>query len=142
MTVQNFPYIISQGPGCGNLLGNVIFPFANPYGLYLNAGPEPQWFEQPYRALGRSCLLLQNPMQFAAYLLGPDAARADLPTESQCEAAPQPRSFFLKRPMPLHVRYATCAVVASRLCFYADVYGLDERLSRQLFGQGLTHAVR
>ena len=142
VTVQNFPYVIRQGPGCGNLLGNVIFPFANPYGLYLNAGPEPQWFEQPYRALGRSCLLLQNPMQLAAYLLGPDAARADLPTESQCEAALQPRSFFLKRPMPLHVRYATCAVVAGRLRFYADVYGLDERLSRQLFGQGLTRAVR
>ena len=141
VTAQNFPYTIRQGPGCGNLLGNVIFPFANPYGLYLNAGPEPQWFERPYRALGRSCLLLQNPMQFAAYLLGPDAARAALPTEAQCEAAPQARSVFLKRPVPLHVRYATCAVVAGRLRFYADVYGLDERLSQQLFGRGAAHAL-
>ena len=137
VTAQNFPYTIRQGPGCGNLLGNVIFPFANPYGLYLNAGPEPQWFERPYRALGRSCLLLQNPMQLAAYLLGPDAASAALPTEAQCEAAPKPRSFFLKRAVPLHVRYATCAVVAGRLRFYADVYGQDESLSRQLFGHGV-----
>ena len=142
VTAQNFPYTIRQGAGCGNLLGNVIFPFANPYGLYLNAGPEPQWFERQYRALGRSCLLLQNPMQFAAYLLGPDATRAGLPTEAQCEAAPQPRRFFLKRPVPLHVRYATCAVVAGRLRFCADVYGLDKRLSQQLLGQGLTHAVK
>ena len=141
VTAQNFPYTIRQGPGCGNLLGNVIFPFANPYGLYLNAGPEPRWFERPYRALGRSCLLLEHPMQLAAYLLGPDAAGANLPSEAQCEAAPTPRSFFLKQPVPFFVRYATCAVVAGRLRFYADVYGQDERLSQQLFGRGIAHAL-
>ena len=136
VTAQNFAYTIRQSPGCGNLLGNIIFPFANPYGVYLNAGPDPQRFERPYRALGHSCLLLQNPMHLAAYLLGPDAARAALPTEAECEAAPKPRSFFLKRPVPLHVRYATCAVVAGQLRFYADVYGQDEALRRQIFGHG------
>jgi murein L,D-transpeptidase YcbB/YkuD len=137
VTAQNFPYTIRQSPGCGNLLGNVIFPFANPYGLYLNDGPDPQRFEQAYRALGRSCLQPQHPMQLATYLLGPDAARASLPTEAQCEMAPQPRRFALRRPVALHVRYATCAVVAGRLRFYADVYGLDAWLSRQLFGRGV-----
>ena len=141
VTAQNFPYILRQGPGCGNLLGNVIFPFANPYGMCLNAGPESQWFERPYRALDRSCLLLQHPTQLAAYLLGLDAAGANLPTEAQCEAAPMPRSFFLKRPVPFHVRNATCAVVAGRLRFYADVYGQDERLSQQLFGRGIARAL-
>ena len=136
VTAQNFPYTIRQSPGCGNLLGNIVFPFANPYGMYLNDGPEPLWFERPYRALGHSCLQLQHPMQLAAYLLGPDAARAGLPTEAQCEAAPTPRSFFLRRPVALYVRYATCAVVAGRLRFYADVYGQDERLSQQFFGRG------
>ena len=134
VTAQNFAYTIRQSPGCGNLLGNVIFPFANPYGVYLNDGPDPQRFTRPYRALGHSCLQVQHPMQLAAYLLGPDAARAALPTEAQCEAAPKPRNFFLKRPVPLHVRYATCAVVAGKLRFYADVYGRDETLRQQLFG--------
>ena len=141
VTAQNFPYTLRQSPGCGNLLGNVIFPFANPYGVYLNDGPDPQRFERPYRALGHSCLQLQHPMQLAAYLLGPDAARAGLPTEAQCEAAPRPRSFYLRRPVALYVRYATCAVVAGRLRFYADVYGQDERLSRQLFGRGVARAL-
>ncbi|OGX87308.1 hypothetical protein BEN49_10745 [Hymenobacter coccineus] len=135
VTAQNFAYTLRQNPGCGNLLGNVIFPFANPYGVYLNDGPDPLRFGRPYRALGRSCLQVQNPMHLATYLLGPDAARAALPTEAQCEAAPQPRNFFLKRPVPLHVRYATCAVVAGQLRFYADVYGQDEALRRQLFGR-------
>jgi len=141
VTAQNFPYTIRQSPGCGNLLGNVIFPFANPYGVYLNDGPDPQRFLRPYRALGHSCLQLQHPMQLAAYLLGPDAARAGLPTEAQCEAAPKPRSFYLRRPVALHVRYATCAFVAGRLRFYADVYCQDERLSRQLFGRGVARAL-
>ncbi|MDB5233222.1 MAG: hypothetical protein JWR44_215 [Hymenobacter sp.] len=141
VTPQNFPYTIRQSPGCGNLLGNVIFPFANPYSVYLNDGPDPQRFERPYRALGHSCLQLQHPMQLAAYLLGPDAARAGLPTEAQCEAAPKPRHFYLRRPVALHVRYATCAVVAGRLRFYADVYGQDERLSQQLFGRGAARAL-
>jgi murein L,D-transpeptidase YcbB/YkuD len=136
VTAQNFAYTLRQSPGCGNLLGNVIFPFANPYGMYLNDGPDPQRYERAYRALGRSCLQVQNPMQLATYLLGPDAARANLPTEAQCEATPKPRNFFLKRPVPLHVRYATCAVVAGKLRFYADVYGRDEALRRQLFGRG------
>jgi murein L,D-transpeptidase YcbB/YkuD len=135
VTAQNFAYTIRQSPGCGNLLGNVIFPFANPYGVYLNDGPDPQRFERPYRALGHSCLQVQRPMRLAAYLLGPDAARAALPTEAQCEAAPKPRNFFFKRAVPLHVRYATCAVVAGRLRFYADVYGRDEGVRQQLFGR-------
>ena len=139
VTAQNFPYTIRQSPGCGNLLGNVIFPFANPYGVYLNDGPDPQRFEHAYRALGHSCLQVQNPMHLAAYLLGPDAAHAGLPSEAQCEADPKPRNFFLKRPVPLHVRYATCAVVAGQLRFYADVYGQDEALRRQLFGRRPAH---
>ena len=142
VTAQNFAYTIRQSPGCGNLLGNVIFPFANPYGVYLNDGPDPRRFERPYRALGHSCLQVQSPMRLARYLLGPDAARAALPTEAQCEAAPKSRSFFLKRPVPLHVRYATCAVVAGRLRFYADVYGRDEAVRRQLFGRGPAQAHR
>ncbi|SFP89737.1 L,D-transpeptidase catalytic domain [Hymenobacter arizonensis] len=140
VTAQNFPYTIRQSPGCGNLLGNVIFPFANPYGVYLNDGPDPQRFEQAYRALGRSCLQLQHPVQLATYLLGPDAARANLPTEAQCEMEPRPRHFFLKRPVALHVRYATCAVVGGRLRFYEDVYGQDKRLNQQLYGSGITRA--
>ena len=60
---------------------------------------------------------LERPMRLAAYLLGPDSARSTLPTEAECEAAPPPRSYYLRRPMPLHVRYATCAVVAGSCGF-------------------------
>ncbi|GAB2871209.1 L,D-transpeptidase family protein [Hymenobacter ruber] len=132
ITAQNFPYTIRQSPGCGNLLGNIIFRFPNPYGLYLSDAPEPKRFAHPYRALEEGCMNLERPMHLAAYLLGPDSTSAALPTEAQCEANPQPRTIFLKRPLPLHVRYATCAVEAGRLRFYPDVYGQDATLRRQL----------
>ncbi|MFC6223140.1 L,D-transpeptidase family protein [Hymenobacter artigasi] len=132
VTVTNFPYTIRQSPGCGNLLGNIIFRFPNPYGLYLSDAPEPGQFAHAYRALEEGCMKLARPMHLAAYLLGPDSTSAALPTEAQCTANPQPRTIFLKRPLPLHVRYATCAVVAGRLRFYPDVYGLDATLRRQL----------
>ena len=74
-------------------------------------------------------------MQLAAYLLGPDSTRAALPTEAECAATPQSRSLTLRHPMPLHVAYATCAVVAGQLRFYPDVYGRDESLRRQIFGR-------
>jgi L,D-transpeptidase YcbB len=132
ITAQNFPYSIRQSPGCGNLLGNIIFRFPNPYGLYLSDAPEPKRFANSYRALEEGCMNLERPIHLAAYLLGPDSTSAALPTEAQCEANPQPRTFFLKRPLPLHVRYATCAVVAGQLRFYPDVYGQDATLRRQL----------
>ena len=132
ITAQNFPYTIRQSAGCGNLLGNIIFRFPNPYGLYLSDAPEPKRFANSYRALEQGCMHLERPMHLAAYLLGPDSTSAALPTEAQCEARPQPRTIYLKRPLPLHVRYATCAVVAGRLRFYPDVYGQDATLRRQL----------
>ena len=137
VSARHFPYTIRQNAGCENALGNIIFRFANPYSVYLHATFNTADFQKSYRALGHGCMRMEHPMTLAAYLLGPDAARTNLPTEAQCEAAPKPRSYYLRRPVALYVRYATCAVVAGQLRFYADVYGQDERLSQQLFGRSI-----
>ncbi|OGX85418.1 hypothetical protein BEN47_14990 [Hymenobacter lapidarius] len=135
VTARNFPYTIRQNPGCENALGNIIFRFANPYSVYLHSTSNTSDFRKPYRALGHGCLRMERPMQLAAYLLGADSTQAALPTEAECEAAPKSRSLTLRYPMPLHVAYATCAVVAGQLRFYPDVYKRDESLRRQLFGR-------
>ena len=62
-----------------------------------------------------------------------DSVQARAPAAGSREKAPQPRRFTLRRPMRLHVRYATCAVVAGQLRFYPDVYKRDEELRQQLF---------
>ncbi len=134
VSAKRFRYTIRQSPGRGNALGTVIFRFANPYEVFLHGTSGAKDFARPYRALGHGCLRMERPLQLAAYLLGPDSTRAALPTEAGCAAAPQPHRFELAQPVPLHVRYATCAVVAGELRFYPDVYGQDEPLRRQLFG--------
>lgn len=134
VTIRNFPYTIRQNPGCENALGNIIFRFANPYSVYLHATSNTADFLKTYRALGHGCLRMERPMQLAAYLLGADSTRAALPTEAECEASPKSRSLTLRHPMPLHVAYSTCAVVAGQLRFYPDVYGRDEIIRRQIFG--------
>ena len=131
---NRFAYTIRQNPGRGNALGSVIFRFVNPYEVFLHATYETQDFNRPYRALGHGCMRLEHPMRLVAYLLGPDSTQAQGHAPAGRETAPQPRRFTLQRPMRLHVRYATCAVVAGQLRFYPDVYKRDEVLRQQLFG--------
>ena len=130
---KRFYYTIRQNPGPGNALGSVIFRFRNPYEIYLHATYDTRDFKRPYRALGHGCMRMEHPLQLASYLVGADSARATLPSEAELAAAPVPRRITLAHPVPLHVRYATCAVVAGQLRFYADVYKQDEALRRQLF---------
>ena len=131
---DRFAYTIRQNPGRGNALGAVLFRFANPYQVYLHATYETQDFKRPYRALGHGCMRLEQPMRLVAYLLGPDSAQARRPAAARRDKLPQPRRIALRHPVRLHVRYATCAVVAGQLCFYPDVYQKDEELRQQLFG--------
>ncbi|MBJ6108416.1 L,D-transpeptidase family protein [Hymenobacter sp. BT523] len=133
---KRFRYTIRQRSGPGNALGSVIFRFPNPYQVYLHATYDAHDFKRPYRALGHGCIRMEHPLQLAAYLLrDADSLRATLPTEAALAAAPVPRRITARRAVPLHVRYATCAVVAGRLRFYPDVYQQDEALRRQLFGR-------
>ncbi|GAB3580647.1 L,D-transpeptidase family protein [Hymenobacter daeguensis] len=131
---ERFTYTIRQSPGKGNALGTAIFRFANPYEIFLHATSRPRDFALAYRALGHGCIRLEHPRRLATFLLGADSTQAALPPEGTAEAAPRPRRYALRRPMPLHVRYATCAVVAGQLRFYPDVYQQDEALRQQLFG--------
>ncbi|MBF9236877.1 L,D-transpeptidase family protein [Hymenobacter sp. BT683] len=131
---KKFNYTIRQNPGPGNALGSVIFRFRNPYEVFLHATYDTRDFKRPYRALGHGCMRMENPMSLVSYLMRDDSVQTKLPTEAELAAAPVPRRITLERAMPLHVRYATCAVVAGQLRFYADVYNKDEELRQQLFG--------
>ena len=130
VTPQSFAYTIRQAPGCENALGNIIFRFDNPYDVYVHDTPLRQYFDLPVRALSHGCVRLQAPLQLAAYLLARDGQTLDLPNEEECAQQPQPRPVYLRRPMPLHIRYATCVAEKGRLRFLPDVYGLDKALRR------------
>lgn len=132
---KKFYYTVRQNPGRGNALGSIIFRFANPYEVYLHATYDARAFKRPYRALGHGCMRMETPMRLVSYLTKDDTSPITMPTEAQLLAAPVPRRVELERPMPLHVRYATCAVVGGQLRFYDDVYNKDEALRKQLFAR-------
>ncbi|GAA4356425.1 hypothetical protein GCM10023185_20190 [Hymenobacter saemangeumensis] len=134
VTAQSFPYTIRQAAGCENALGNIVFRFANPYGVYVHDTPTRLFFNQPRRALSHGCVRLENPLQLAAYLLRRGGQPVELPSDEACSRQPRPRDVRLRRPMPLHLRYATCLGQGGQLRFLPDIYGLDEPLWRGLFG--------
>ncbi|GAB3823937.1 L,D-transpeptidase scaffold domain-containing protein [Hymenobacter jeollabukensis] len=132
VTSGNFSYIIRQTAGCDNALGNIVFRFPNPYSVYLHDTPVRQLFEQPQRALSHGCMRVAEPMRLAAYLLRREGQSAQLPDEATCARDARSRNVWLRRPMPLHVCYATCAVEQGQLRFYPDIYQRDAPLRRAL----------
>ena len=134
VTAQHFPYTIRQSAGCDNALGNIVFRFTNPYSVYVHDTPLRQLFDRPARALSHGCIRLEHPMQLAAYLLSREGNLARLPTEDECARSPRSRDIRLRRPLALHVRYATCTAENGRLRFLPDIYGRDEVIRRGLFG--------
>ncbi|MCC3156690.1 L,D-transpeptidase family protein [Hymenobacter sp. 15J16-1T3B] len=135
VTAQNFAYSIRQSAGCDNALGNIVFRFPNPYNVYLHDTPMRQFFEQPQRAFSHGCIRLEQPLQLAAYLLRRDGRPVRLPDEAACARQSRPRNVALRRPLPLHICYATCGVEQGQLRFYADLYHRDEALRQALFGR-------
>ncbi len=135
VTPAGFAYSIRQSAGCENALGNVVFRFANPYAVYLHDTPMRQFFDQPVRAFSHGCIRLAEPLALAAYLLRREGRPDRLPDAAACARLPQPREVRLRRPLALHVCYATCVADSSgRLRFLADIYGRDEPLRQALFG--------
>ncbi|MBD2715539.1 L,D-transpeptidase family protein [Microvirga sp. STR05] len=134
ITAKNFRYTVRQSAGCDNALGNIVFRFANPYSVYLHDTPVRQIFDRPDRALSHGCMRLQAPLSLAAYLMRREGRTVRLPTEAECARQTVSRTVYLRRPMPLHICYATCTAERGRLRFFADIYHRDEVLRRALFG--------
>ncbi|QIX63270.1 L,D-transpeptidase family protein [Hymenobacter lutimineralis] len=136
VTARNFSYVIRQSAGCDNALGNIVFRFANPYAVYLHDTPQRQLFNRSTRALSHGCIRVEQPLVLAAYLLRREHRQVELPTEAECARQPRPHDVRLLRPLPLHVRYATCVAENGRLRFLPDIYRRDEALRRALFPAG------
>lgn len=127
-------YYARQSYGCDNALGQIVFRFDNPYGVYLHDTPERSLFNARYRALSHGCIRLQNPRRFAYLLL--EERNAPRPIFKKVDDAMDRYQKFRYAftPIPIVIRYLTCSVQAGRLLIYQDIYNRDTKLSEQLFG--------
>lgn len=125
--------VIRQRPGAGNALGRVKFLFPNSYSIYMHDTPSQGAFALEKRAFSHGCIRLSRPRELAEYLLRDDPAW----TPERIRAAMfggRETTVRLKEKRPVMIGYFTAWVDGEgQLNFRDDVYGLDERLGRELF---------
>jgi murein L,D-transpeptidase YcbB/YkuD len=130
-------YTFTQPPGPNNVLGKLKFNFPNKHAIYMHDTIQPEFFEEEVRALSHGCIRVRQPDRLATLLLGEDKGWSgrqvqDLLANGNNSIVP------LARPVPVHLTYFT--VVADekgKLQTFADIYGIDAKMSSLLFGTPL-----
>ncbi len=132
-TRRNFEYSFVQRPGPNNALGQVKFIFPNEHAVYLHDTPARQWFYTTERAFSHGCIRVENPLELAEILLGPngwDRKRIDAAVASR-----KTTTVYLAEPIPVLLLYWTANVDPDGVVhFYRDVYQRDPPIEKVLDG--------
>jgi murein L,D-transpeptidase YcbB/YkuD len=130
----HFPYRIVQQPGEKNALGRVKFMFPNKFSVYLHDTPSRGLFDRTGRAFSHGCIRVDEPLDFAARLFGPDRGmiRADV---DGIIATRKLTRVNLETPVPVHLAYFTTWVDENGIPqFFDDIYSRDKLVQRVLAG--------
>jgi murein L,D-transpeptidase YcbB/YkuD len=115
---------VQQPPGSDNALGELKFLFPNQHNIYMHDTPSRELFEKDTRAFSHGCVRVMNPRQFAAVLLGWEAAAVDLETDSG-----ESKSVKLERKVPVHLTYFTAWPDADgKIEYFRDIYERDKTM--------------
>ena len=130
-------YTFTQPPGPNNVLGKVKFNFPNRHAIYMHDTIQPEFFDEEVRALSHGCIRVRQPDRLATLLLGEDKGWSVQQVQDLL-ATGNNSIVTLARPVPVHLTYFT--VVADdkgKLQTFADIYGIDAKMSSLLFGTPL-----
>lgn len=123
-----------QKPGKNNALGKMKFLFPNHYNIYLHDTPSKSLFGATNRAFSHGCIRVQNPKKLVVYLLRKDSNWNEekvnniLKTDNETIIRISPT-------VPVYIAYFTAWVDnTGQLNFRNDLYHLDEKLSKEIFG--------
>ena len=131
---KRFPYILRQGPGPTNPLGDIKFLLPNPFYIYLHDTPDKEEFDSSWRALSAGCIRVEYPLELAELLLN-DPERWN--TENLRQQINSGRTVTLRpaAPMPALFLYLTVWVnEAGAVYFREDVYQRDDKILQALTG--------
>jgi murein L,D-transpeptidase YcbB/YkuD len=130
-------YTFTQPPGPENVLGSLKFNFPNKHAIYMHDTVQPEFFDEAVRTFSHGCIRVREPDRLAALLLGKDkgwsiAKIKDLLASSFDRVVP------LAHPIPVHITYFTAIIDdQNNLQTYADIYGLDRKMTTALFGKSV-----
>jgi L,D-transpeptidase YcbB len=128
--IRQFEFV--QPPGPKNVLGIVKFRFPNRHDVYMHDTPERHLFSGGVRAFSHGCMRVQNPVRLAEVLLAHDKGWQPSQVQGFVRRGGE---ITLTTPIPVHVTYFTAvADAAGNVQTFADVYGLDSRLTSALEG--------
>ena len=110
-----------QAPGPDNQLGRMKLDFPNAQSIGLHDTPSKSLFDREKRAFSHGCMRVDNPMDFAATLLGPPASRDSLQTF--VDTSRETKTIKFAQPIPVIVTYLTAEVGDDgALTVHDDVY--------------------
>lgn len=123
---NNFPYTLVQRAGPQNELGRIKFLFPNDYGVCMHDTPNKFLFARDSRAFSHGCVRLEDPVDFAAHVLGPEGWTSDRIAAQL--ATNDTYTIALAEPLPVVLVYLTAeAGDDGTVYFYRDIYGRDAR---------------
>ncbi|WP_259015216.1 L,D-transpeptidase family protein [Emticicia fluvialis] len=132
---KNVPYAFRQKPGRSNSLGKMKFLFPNSFNIYLHDTPSKGLFGASNRAFSHGCIRLSDPKKLALYLLRNNAEWNETKVDDILKTDKE-TGIKLKPPMPVYIVYFTAWVdTAGKINFRNDLYGLDEKLAGEIFGE-------
>ncbi len=124
---NNFPFTLRQREGKENSLGVIKFVFDNPYSVFLHDTNAKRLFSKPKRSLSHGCIRVEKAIELTKYLVPkPEIIDKQLALKERW-------TINLTKPVPIHIRYFTCANVNGVLEFYDDIYHLDSEIVRKLY---------
>ena len=132
----HFPYMVRQEPGPHNALGQVKFLFPNKYSIYLHDTPAKYLFSKEKRAFSHGCIRLQNPLDFALFLL--QRENKDYWNKEKIDEiikTSKIKNVRLKHEYPILLMYQTASISNDGdIIYYQDIYDRDSNLFSKIQG--------
>ncbi|MCB2204514.1 L,D-transpeptidase family protein [bacterium] len=127
----SMPYKFKQEPGVGNALGRIKFMFRNDFSIYLHDTPMQYAFRRSVRAVSHGCVRIEEPMEFARYLLKGTPKWDVGRIQSTIWSGVRSKPVFLHQKTPLYIDYVTAWVDHDgQLQLRDDIYRKDAAMER------------
>jgi len=115
---------LRQAPGGGNALGRIKFMFPNDHDVYLHSTPSRSLFARAERTFSSGCVRLEDPMDFAEFLMNEEGQTAEALLARINRGGTQ--TVRPRQSVPLSIIYVTAWVdETGTVQFRDDVYGHD-----------------
>ncbi len=119
-------YYFRQSVNAHNPMGAVKFMFPNRFSVYMHDTPYKDLFNNTRRTNSHGCIRLQNPLQFAEYLLKDQRTTWDAKRIDDVLFTQQENKVSLRKPLPINILYWTVFYNKKGIIqFREDIYQWD-----------------